>query len=100
MSLKTDINADIRETFLNEGEFAESRVVAGRVIKCVFYADADSNGADDGIAASYYLLYAETDDLPRTVKPGVQIAVDGKIYAVVSMRDDYGMSVLKLSSNR
>lgn len=97
MSLKSDINADIRETFLNWGEFAESRVVSGRVIACVFYAGSDSNGDDMGTAESTHVLHAETSDIPRTVKQGKQIAIDGKVFDVLSICDDYGIATLKLS---
>lgn len=97
MSLKTDINADIRETFLNSGEFAEPRVVAGRVITCVFYAGSDSNSDDAGTAESTHVLHAETTDIPRTAKPGKQIIIDGKAFDVLSIRDDYGIATLKLS---
>lgn len=99
MSLKDDMLRDIDETFLNEDEFAETRTVAGRKIKCVLYEDSPTSGTDEmGVAQYSYTLQAKAADIP-TLRAGDTLRVDGTIWAVIDISTEFGMSIVKLSKN-
>lgn len=99
MSLKDDMARDIRETFLNLDDFAESRTVAGRRIDCVFYESAGSSGDDEmGVSRNSYTLQAAEADLP-TLSVGDRLTIDGEIWYIESCNIDYGMAVVQLARN-
>jgi hypothetical protein len=99
MSLKDDMARDIRETFLNEDDFAETRTVAGRKIVCVLYEDAGSAGVDGmNVSQSSYTLQAAAKDLP-TLTVGDVLRIDGELWGIESFSIDYGMAVVKLTRN-
>lgn len=99
MSLKDDIAKDLRETFLNLDDFAETRTVAGRRIDCVFYESASSSGDDAmGVSQHNYTLQAAEKDMP-TLTVGDRLRIDGEIWTVESYSIDYGMAVVQLTRN-
>ena len=99
MSLKDDMARDIRETFLNEDDFAERRTVAGRRISCVFYEGGSSSGDDEmGVSRHSYTLQAAESDLP-SLNIGDRITIDGEIWWIESYSIDFGMAVLQLARN-
>ena len=99
MSLKDDMARDLEATFLNEDEFAETRTVAGRKIKCVLYENTPTAGTDEmGVAQYGYTLQARTADLP-SLRAGDTLRVDGTIWMVIDISNDFGMSVVKMSKN-
>lgn len=96
MNLKADMARDIGGVFLNEDDFAETRRVGGKIIKCVFYEGSEST-ADEDYGRSYklYTLHAETRTLPP-LRVGDTLVVDNKTYTVNNVRDDYGMTTLEI----
>lgn len=99
MSLKDDMARDLDEIFLNEDDFAEVRTVAGRKIKCVLYEDAPTAGTDEmGVAQYSYTLQARADDIPN-LRAGDTLRIDGNIWAVIDISNDFGMAVVKMSKH-
>ena len=96
MTLKADMARDIGAVFLNEDDFAETRRVGGKMIKCVFYEGSDST-ADDDYGRSYklYTMHAETRALPP-LRVGDTLVVDNKTYTVNNVRVDYDMTTLEI----
>ncbi len=98
MTLKADMARDINEVFLNEDDFAETRRVADRDILCVFYAEGRADGVDEyGVEAKpKHILQAATDDLP-SVHAGETLRIDGDLWEVRDVREEYGMTSLQLT---
>ncbi len=98
MTLKADMVRDIDEVFLREDDFAETRRVGARDIKCVFYAEGHAAGVDEyGVERSpRHILQAATDDLP-TVHAGDKLRIDGSLWDVQDVREEYGMTCLQLT---
>ncbi len=98
MILKADMERDIGATFLNEEEFAEVRNVAGLDILCVMYAEARADGVDElGVEqVPHSILQARTDELP-SVYAGQELRVDGTLWDVLDVREDYGMTSIRLN---
>ena len=96
MTLKADMARDIGAVFLNEDDFAETRRVGGKKIKCVFYEGSESTADDDyGRTYKLYTLHAETRALPP-LRVGDTLVVDNKTYTVNNVREDYGMTTLEI----
>lgn len=98
MTFKEEMERDISETFLNEEEFAEPHIVAGKQIVCVFYPSNGDSAKFDAFSTSdvIYTLQASASDLPKS-KSGDRIVIDGQIWIINDRRRDFGMSILTLS---
>lgn len=99
MSLKDDMARDLKDTFINLGEFAETRLVAGKRVDCVMYEDGETPADDYGVSQTTYTLQAEAASMPR-IKVGDTLTIDGQVWLVTAYRLDYGMAVVKLQRNR
>lgn len=99
MSLKDDMARDLKDTFLNLNEFAETRLVAGKRIDCVMYEDGATPADEYGVSQTSYTLQAAAADMPR-IKVGDTLTIDGQIWLVNAFRNDYGMAIVKLERNR
>jgi len=97
MTLKEDIEADLRETFLNPDEFAEPRIIAGKQVNCVLYPANGDTAHDDSfpVGDCLYILQAAAADLPK-IRVNDTLRIDQQIWTVDAIRQDYGMTIATL----
>lgn len=111
MSFKDQIEKDIRDTFINDHEFAEEHDINGVMLSVVI--DRDTNAGRDslysyerpsfpvnGVYAANIILYVSKADLGYKPEEGEDIKIDGKIYFVENASEEMGMLVLTLAGNR
>lgn len=97
MTLKEDMEADLRETFMNVDEFAEPRLIAGKTVNCVLYPANGDTAPDDTfpVGDCLYILQAPAADLPK-IRVNDTLRIDQQIWTVDAFRLDYGMAVATL----
>ncbi len=97
MTLKEDMEADLRETFLNTDDFAEPRIIAGKQVNCVLYPANGDSAHDDPfpVGDCLYILQAAASDLPK-IRVHDTLRINQNIWTVDALRQDFGMTVATL----
>lgn len=97
MTLQEDMEADLRDTFLNTDEFAEPRIIAGKPVNCVLYPAHGDAARDDSfpVGDCLYVLQAAARDLPK-IRVHDTLRIGQQIWTVDALRQDAGMTVATL----
>lgn len=91
--------ADISNTFINIDEFGEEIVIEGKPVKVVIDNDElkeRQGGQDLAVAESAALFYAKVEDLPKGLKPGRNININGRENIIDDMQIDMGLCTVAL----
>lgn len=103
MGFKEQVQEDICAVFLNLDEFAETHRVEGKDITVVLSSDGMTKlkqGQILGLVEADILLFARTEDLPKSLDPGRILNLDGREMLVVTSGTAMGMSEVALKQNR
>lgn len=99
MSFKDTVAADIENVFLNSEEFAETHIIEGTAVKCVFNSDTQDKIKDGRILGQIeadVVIYGKASDMPRQRGPESIVNVDGKEMTVVKWGENAGLVELAL----
>lgn len=106
LNFKDIIHNDIKQTFLNLGEFGETHDVNGSPMTILFddiehvEREKKMKSTMDGIYTRQYFMYVSADDFGPMPAQGKLVSVDGKRYAVVDATDESGIYGITLEANR
>lgn len=101
MGFKDMVAEDIKQTFLNQKEFADAHVVDGKEVLLVIDNDElkrRQGGQEYVVEESSTLFYCESKKLPKR-KPGQTLKVDGRVCLIDDWKEDMGMTTVVLREN-
>ena len=101
MSFKEVVEDDIIDIFLDDYEFADEHEIGGNLTKAV--VDTDNlvrlKGSDIiGTTEADMIIFAKTSDLPKILKNGSVLNVDGNEMTITDIRKAMGMTELSLKT--
>ena len=83
MNFKEQIQADIREVFINEDEFAENHKIDGQDLPCLIDEDKNTPNSNDGVYVIRRHLFISKIDLGYVPIPGQKMDIDDQYYYVI-----------------
>lgn len=105
MTFKEILAQDVRNVFLNMGEFAEEHIIDGRPMAVqiddneLLERDKAGTGVHrDGLYKSRILIYVASADFGKRPAIGKLLRLDGERYRVVDCRDEAGLLSIELLS--
>lgn len=106
LRFKEQLDADIKNTFMNVDEFAERHVVNGKEIPVVtdnnelMERKKRVNSNMDGIYAKQKLIYVSASDLGALPSQGSVLMLDGQRYRVVDAVSESGIYSITIEENK
>ena len=100
--LKSEIERDCQDVFMDEDDFAEKHLVDGHSIPCVIDDEQLKlrQGSNElGVEEGTMLLFTPVFWIKKKKPIGAGMMVDGKTYVVVSWNVNAGMNEIVLSHN-
>lgn len=102
MKLKTEIEQDCFDLFMDEDDFAERHLIDGKSIPCVIDEESlkQRQGSNElGIEEASMLLFTPVYWIPKKKVIGDGMMVDGKTCTVVAWNVNAGMNEIALKHN-
>lgn len=96
------VAADIAGVFINIDEFGEEITIEGKPVNVVMDNDElkeRQGGQDLAVAESTTLFYAKAEDLPKGMKPGRNININGREAIVDDVQTDMGICTVVIREN-
>lgn len=110
MNFKEQMQQDIRNTFMNLGEFAEIHMVNGKEMTVQIDSNemlerekrykARNGVYADGVFRKELLIYVTAEEFGKLPAVGRSLTLDGKNYIVSDAIDESGIYSLSLEANR
>ena len=102
MAFRDSVEEDITRTFLNFKEFAHEVWIEGRL--CMIVMDdhelkTRQGGEELAIAESSSLFYIRTKELPKSLRPGMNLNINNREALVDDIKEDMGVSTVVLREN-
>ena len=107
-TFKEQLELDNADVFLNLNEFADVHDLNGKECECVLEGDTlqQSLSIGSGINKTYptiygadLTVYVQKKSLEETPAYGQTFTVDGDMYLVDSVKEDMGMTIIRLVAN-
>jgi hypothetical protein len=102
-SFKEQVEADIKNVFLNTSEFGETHTIEGTEVDVVMdnsHLTNMKNGQILGMVEADVLIFGKADELPSSIEPGNYWNVDEKEMIITASGTDMGMAEIALKQNR
>ena len=102
MNLKSEIERDCQNLFMDEDDFAEKHLVDHKSIPCVIDNDRlmDRQGSNElGVEEASLLIYTPVFWIPQKKNIDDVMMFDGKTYTAVSWNVNAGMNEIALKRN-
>jgi hypothetical protein len=87
MNFKDQLEADIRDVFLDEDEFAQNHEIDGQEVLCIIDDESKPN-ANDGVYVIRRHLFVEQSELGYRPMPGQKMSIDDNYFYVVDCIGD------------
>lgn len=106
-SFTEQLEADVKDVFINADEFAEVHIVNGMDVPCILEGlntrdmliKANNTPAFDGVNGMTRILHIKASDMPERVVCGNVIEVDSEIYRVGNVTEDIGLLTVTLEAD-
>ena len=97
---KAAVQNDIKGTFLNMDEFADTHVINGVTVQCVIDTDIISEGHPElqGVFLNTLTIYVSASDITAPVE-GELLYLDSKMHIVRRVSEEQGMLVITVEAN-
>jgi len=96
---KDEVTSDISSVFLNPDDFAEERMIDGKLVACILASDQTipiTGGYRIAITDAQQELYVRSADVPHK-KAGGKMMIGTVAYDIDSWQEDMGIAHIRLS---
>lgn len=104
-NFKNVVQNDVKKTFINLGEFADTHSLNGVSVSCIIDKDVTQETAArnrdlEGVFLNTVTVYVAAVDLPARPVEGELLKIDGSFHLVQSVSDEEGVYAIVCVENQ